>query len=51
VLHVIRNTRSAAVVEEIMAGHKPQFWVSDLYGAQQGHAEVVPIGWTVWRLS
>jgi transposase len=38
VLHVIRNTRSAAVVEEIMAGHKPQFWVSDLYGAQQGHA-------------
>ena len=38
-LHVIRPSRSAAVVEEIMGKHRPQFWVSDLYSAQQGHGE------------
>jgi transposase len=38
-LHVIRNTRAATVVQDIMDGHRPEFWVSDLYGAQQGHAE------------
>jgi transposase len=38
VIHVIRKSRSAAVVGEVMAGHRPAIWVSDLYGAQQGHA-------------
>jgi len=23
----------------VLAGHRPQVWVSDLFGAQQGHAE------------
>ena len=38
-LHVIRPCRGAKVVEEVMAGHRPQFWVSDLYSAQQNHAQ------------
>jgi transposase len=38
-LHVIRPSRSRAVVAEVLAGHRPQVWVSDLYAAQQGHAE------------
>lgn len=38
-LHVIRPSRGGVVVEEIMGGHRPQFWVSDLYSAQQGHGE------------
>ncbi len=43
VIHVIRNSRGANVVEEVMDGHRPAIWVSDLYGAQQGHAD----GWQV----
>jgi transposase len=39
VIHVIRKTRAAAVVAEVMGGHRPAIWVSDLYGGQQGHAE------------
>jgi len=39
VLHVIRPSRGREVVEEVLAGHRPAIWVSDLYGAQQGHAE------------
>jgi transposase len=39
VLHVIRRSRGHGVVEEVLAGHRPALWVSDLYGAQQGHAE------------
>ncbi len=39
VIHVIRPSRGRAVVTEILAGHRPQIWVSDLYGAQRGHAE------------
>jgi len=38
VIHVIRASRGAGVVEEVMGGHRPMIWVSDLYGAQQGHA-------------
>ncbi len=38
VIHVIRNSRGAGVVAEVMDGHRPAIWVSDLYGAQQGHA-------------
>lgn len=40
VIHIVRNSRAAAVVEEAMAGHRPSIWVSDLYGAQQGHADL-----------
>src|SRR6516225_9326044 len=40
VIHVVRNTRAASVVSEVMDGHRPSIWVSDLYGAQQGHADL-----------
>jgi transposase len=40
VIHVVRNTRAASVVSEVMAGHRPVIWVCDLYGAQQGHADL-----------
>ena len=43
VIHVIRRSRGAGVVAEVLDGHRPALWVSDLYGAQQGHAE----GWQV----
>jgi transposase len=43
VIHVVRPSRSAAVVSELLSGHRPVLWVSDLYGAQQGHAD----GWQV----
>jgi transposase len=39
VLHVIRRSRARAVVEEVLDGHRPALWVSDLYGPQQGHAD------------
>ena len=35
---VIRRSRGAGVVAEVLDGHRPAFWVSDLYSAQQGHA-------------
>ena len=38
VIHVIRKSRGAGVVAEVLAGHRPAIWVSDLYTAQQGHA-------------
>ena len=40
VIHVVRNSRAASVVAEVLAGHRPAIWVSDLYSAQQGHAEL-----------
>jgi transposase len=40
VIHVVRDSRAASVVNEVMAGHRPSIWVSDLYGAQQGHADL-----------
>lgn len=40
VIHVVRDSRATAVVTEVMAGHRPSIWVSDLYGAQQGHADL-----------
>jgi transposase len=40
VIHVVRPTRAAAVVNEVLDGHRPAFWVSDLYGGQQGHADL-----------
>jgi transposase len=39
VIHVIRPSRGAGVVGEVLDGHRPAIWVSDLYSAQQGHAE------------
>jgi transposase len=39
VIHVIRASRGRGVVTEVMGGHRPQFWVSDLYSAQRGHAD------------
>ncbi|WP_081849098.1 IS66 family transposase [Acidiphilium angustum] len=39
VIHVIRPSRGANVVAEIMDGHRPAIWVSDLYGAQRNHAD------------
>jgi len=39
VIHVVRHSRGAGVVREVLDGHRPALWVSDLYGAQQGHAE------------
>ena len=39
VIHVIRKTRAASVVAEVLDGHRPAIWVSDLYGGQQGHAD------------
>ena len=39
VIHVVRPSRGAAVVAEVLGGHRPALWVSDLYGAQQGHAD------------
>jgi transposase len=38
VVHVVRRSRGSGVVAEVMAGHRPAIWVSDLYGAQRGHA-------------
>lgn len=35
-IHVIRNSRAKAVAEEVMDGHRPAIWVSDLYGGQRG---------------
>lgn len=43
VIHVIRASRGASVVSEVLDGHRPALWVSDLYSAQQGHAD----GWQV----
>lgn len=39
VIHVIRHSRGAGVVREVMDGHRPAIWVSDLFSAQQGHAQ------------
>ena len=38
-LHVIRPSRGRAAPAEVLAGHRPKVWVSDLYGAQRDHAE------------
>ncbi len=39
VIHVVRRSRGADVVAEVLGDHRPALWGSDLYGAQQGHAE------------
>jgi len=40
VIHVIRPSRGRAVVREVRGGHRPEIWVSDLYAAQRGHADL-----------
>jgi transposase len=39
VIHVIRNSRAASVVADVLGS-----WVSDLYSAQQGHADRSVVG-------
>jgi transposase len=39
VVHHAAPSRAGAVVEEVMAGHRPAVWLSDRYSAQQGHGE------------
>jgi transposase len=39
VLHVIEPSRGKKVPKGIFGEHRPAVWVSDLLGAQQGHAE------------
>jgi len=36
-LHVIRPSRGKVVIDEAMAHHRPQVWVSDLFSAQKAH--------------
>jgi transposase len=43
VIQVIRQSRGAGVVAEILDGHRPVVRVSDLYSAQRGHAAAWPI--------
>jgi len=37
VLHEAAFSRAAQVVRDVMDGHRPAFWTSDRYSAQQGH--------------
>ncbi len=39
VLHEAALSRGAQVVRDVMGGHRPRFWTSDRYSAQQNHAE------------
>jgi transposase len=39
-LHVIRPSRGADVIAEVMGNHQPEVWVSDLYSAQKTHPAV-----------
>jgi len=39
VLHETDFSRRAQVVRDVMGGHRPRFWTSDRYSAQQGHGE------------
>src|SRR5436305_496994 len=40
VIPVIRPSRGRAVVAEVLGGHRPDVWVSDLSSAQPGHADL-----------
>ena len=37
IVHHADYTRKADVIEEIMDGHRPDYWLSDRYAAQQNH--------------
>lgn len=36
-IHVIRPSRGSAVIREVMAGHRPKIWVSDLLKSQKNN--------------
>lgn len=36
-VHVIRPSRGKRVIDEVLAEHQPQVWVSDLFSAQAAH--------------
>ena len=36
-IHVIRPSRGQGVIQEVLGGHRPTIWVSDLYSAQKNH--------------
>ncbi|HEY9814750.1 MAG TPA: IS66 family transposase [Candidatus Obscuribacterales bacterium] len=36
-LHVIRPSRGKAVIDDVMDGHRPEVWVSDVFSAQKAH--------------
>lgn len=36
-MHVIRPSRGSEVIEEVLGGHQPEVWVSDLFSAQRKH--------------
>jgi transposase len=38
--HIIRPSRGGEVIVEVMAGHRPEVWVSDLFSAQKTHPAV-----------
>src|SRR4051795_7298992 len=40
VIHVVRPSRGRAVAAEVLGVHRPAIWVSDLYSAQRGHADL-----------
>ena len=48
VLHETAFSRGAQVVRDVMGGHRPAFWTSDRYGAQQGMPSTTR---PVWRTS
>ena len=37
IVHTAEFSRAAQVVHDMMAGYKPEVWISDRYTAQQGH--------------
>lgn len=39
VLHRIHPSRGRGVIPEVLGAHRPRCWVSDRWGAQQGHAD------------
>jgi transposase len=43
--HLIRPSRGGDGISEVMADHRPQVWVSDLFSAQKTHPAA---SWQVW---
>ncbi len=39
VVHEAALSRAARVIDTVMDGHRPDYWLSDRYSAQQGHAD------------
>lgn len=36
-VHIIRPTRGSTVIQEVLAGHRPKIWVSDLLSSQKNN--------------